>query len=197
MSNYAGKTNINVQEVTIIPITDEEKGTYGTALDLTGRARSVTYTPNVKEAKLYGDGEVQEQVFDSTDGAFALAVNYLTDAEKQVIFSETAEKGSNIIKGTEQPVPCVVIFKTLCTEDGTIANLYKFFKVTFSPSEETVTQIEDNVTYSTIQISGTYTKNKHNKSVMAVRRHVDTSVSANQTIVESWYSTAEYVGPAQ
>ena len=58
MSNYAGKTNINVQEITIIPITDEDEGTYGTALDLMGRARSVTYTPNVKEAPLYGDGEI-------------------------------------------------------------------------------------------------------------------------------------------
>ena len=194
MSNYAGKTNINVQEVTIIPITDEEKGTYGTALDLTGRARSVTYTPNVKEAKLYGDGEVQEQVFDSTDGAFALAVNYLTDAERQAIFNETAEKGSTIIKGTEQPVPCVVIFKTLCTKDGSIVNLYKFFKVTFSPNEETVTQIEDNITYSTTQISGTYTKNKHNQAVMAARRHVDTTATGTSTIVESWFSTAEYIG---
>ena len=56
MSDYSGKTNINVQEVMIIPITNESEGTYGTPLDLTGRARSVTYTPNVKEAKLYCDG---------------------------------------------------------------------------------------------------------------------------------------------
>lgn len=195
MGDYSGKTNINVQEITIIPITDEDEGTYGTALDLTGRARSVTYTPNVKKAHLRGDGEVQETVFDTSDGTIALNVNYLTDAERQVILSETVQNGSNVIKGNEQPKPCVVIFKSLCTKDGSIVNLYKFFKVVFDPNEESVTQIEDGITYSTVQIKGTYTKNKHNKAVMAARRHIDTTVSANSTIIDSWYSTPEYVGP--
>ena len=114
MSDYSGKTNINVQEVMIIPITNESEGTYGTALDLTGRARSVTFAPNVKETKLYGDGEVQEKVIDTTEGTLTLALNYLTDSDRQVLFNETAENGSNIVTGSEQPVPCIVIFKSLC-----------------------------------------------------------------------------------
>lgn len=195
MSNYAGKTNINVQEITIIPITDEDEGTYGTALDLTGRARSVTYTPNVKEAKLYGDGEVQENVIDATEGTLSLALNYLTDSDRQTLFGETAQNGSNVVTGSEQPVPCVVIFKSLCKKDGSVANLYKFFCVTFKPNEESIQQIEDNVTYSTVQISGDYRVNKHNKKLMATRRHVDTTATGASTIVESWFETAEYTGP--
>ena len=97
MSNYAGKTNINVQEITIIPITDEDEGTYGTALDLTGRARSASYTPNVKETKLYGDGEVQEKVIDATEGTLTLALNYLTDSDRQTLFGETAQNGGSIL----------------------------------------------------------------------------------------------------
>ena len=128
MSNYAGKTNINVQEITIIPITDEDEGTYGTALDLTGRARSASYTPNVKETKLYGDGEVQEKVIDATEGTLTLALNYLTDSDRQTLFGETAQNGSNVITGSEQPKQCVVIFKSLCKKDGSVAHLYKFFR---------------------------------------------------------------------
>ena len=171
MSDYSAKTNINVQEIKIIPITDEDEGTYDTtnAVDLTGRAKSVSFTPNVKKAQL----------------------------DRQKLFGETAEKGSNVVTGDEQPVPCVVIFKTLCTKDGKIVNLYKFFTVTFSPNEEAIQQIEDGITYSTVQITGEYRVNKHNKSVRATRRHVDTSVSANTTIIESWFTTPEYVGPTQ
>ena len=199
MSDYSGKTNINVQEIKIIPITDEDEGTYDTtnAVDLTGRAKSVSFTPNVKKAQLYGDGEVQETVVDTTTGTLTLALNYLTDADRQKLFGETAEKGSNVVTGDEQPVPCVVIFKTLCTTDGKIVNLYKFFTVTFSPNEEAIQQIEDGITYSTVQITGEYRVNKHNRSVRATRRHVDTSVSANTTIIESWFTTPEYVGPTQ
>lgn len=195
MSNYAGKTNINVQEITIIPITDEDEGTYGTALDLTGRARSVSYTPNVKETKLYGDGEVQEKVIDATEGSITLALNYLTDSDRQTLFSETAQNGSNVLTGSEQPLPCVVIFKSLCTKDGSVANLYKFFNVTFKPNEESIQQIEDGVTYSTVQIQGDYRVNKHNKKLLATRRHVNTTATGASTIIDSWFSTAEYTGP--
>ena len=195
MGDYSGKTNINVQEITIIPITDEDEGTYGTALDLTGRARSVTYTPNVKEAKLYGDGEVQEKVIDATEGSITLALNYLTDSDRQTLFGETAQNGSNVLTGSEQPVPCVVIFKSLCTKDGSVANLYKFFNVTFKPIEESIQQIEDGVTYSTVQIQGDYRVNKHNKKLLATRRHVNTTATGASTIIDSWFSTAEYTGP--
>lgn len=195
MGDYSGKTNINVQEITIIPITDEDEGTYGTALDLTGRARSVTYTPNVKEAKLYGDGEVQEKVIDATEGSITLALNYLTDSDRQTLFGETTQNGSNVLTGSEQPVPCVVIFKSLCTKDGSVANLYKFFNVTFKPNEESIQQIEDGVTYSTVQIQGDYRVNKHNKKLLATRRHVNTTATGASTIIDSWFSTAEYTGP--
>ena len=195
MGDYSGKTNINVQGITIIPITDEDEGTYGTALDLTGRARSVTYTPNVKEAKLYGDGEVQEKVIDATEGTITLALNYLTDSDRQTLFGETAQNGSNVLTGSEQPVPCVVIFKSLCTKDGSVANLYKFFNVTFKPIEESIQQIEDGVTYSTVQIQGEYRVNKHNKKLLATRRHVSTTATGASTIIDSWFSTAEYTGP--
>ena len=195
MSDYSGKTNINVKEVYVVPITDEAEGTYGTALDFTGRARSFSYTPNVKKAKLYGDGEVQETVTDTSTGTFSLALNYLTDADRQVIFSETAENGSNVVTGDEQPVPCVVILKAPCKKDGSVVNLYKFFHVEFSPNEESVQQIEDGITYSTVQISGEYTKNKHNGSVMATRRHVVSATDA--TIIEGWYDLPEYIGPIQ
>ena len=122
-------------------------------------------------------------------------MNYLTNADRQVIFSETAQKGSNVVTGDEQPVPCVVILKAPCKKDDSVVNLYKFFHVEFSPNEESVQQIEDGITYSTVQISGEYTKNKHNGSVMATRRHV---VSATDSaIVGSWYETPEYVGPTQ
>ena len=199
MSDYSGKTNINVKEIKIIPITDEDEGTYDTtnAVDLTGRARSASFTPNVKKAQLYGDGEVQETVVGTTTGTLTLALNYLTDADRQKLFGETAEKGSNVVTGSEQPVPCVVAFKSLCTQDGRIANLYKFFAVTFSPNEESIQQMEDGITYSTVQITGDYRVNKHNGSLMATRRHVDTSVSANATVIESWFTTPEYTGPTQ
>ena len=195
MGDYSGKTNINVQEITIIPITDEDEGTYGTALDLTGRARSVTYTPNVKETKLYGDGEVQEKVIDATEGSITLALNYLTDSDRQTLFGETAQNGSNVLTGSEQPVPCVVIFKSLCTKDGSVANLYKFFNVTFKPNEESIQQIENGVTYSIVQIQGDYRVNKHNKKLLATRRHVNTTATGASTIIDSWFSTAEYTGP--
>lgn len=195
MSNYSGKTNINIRKITIIPITDEDEGTYGTALDLTGRARSATYTPNVKKAQLYGDGEVQETVIDTSTGTLSLALNYLTDSDRQALFGETTQKGSNVITGNEQPAKCVVIFESLCEKTGKTVNLYKFFNVTFSPNEENVQQIEDNITYSTVQITGDYAVNKHNKSVMATRRHVDTTATGASTIVDSWFDTAEYIGP--
>ena len=168
MSNYSGKTNINIRKITIIPITDEDEGTYGTALDFTGRARSATYTPNVKKAQLYGDGEVQETVIDTSTGTLSLALNYLTDSDRQALFGETTQKGSNVITGNEQPAKCVVIFESLCEKTGKTVNLYKFFNVTFSPNEESVQQIE-----------------------------VDTTATGASTIVDSWFDTAEYIGPTQ
>ena len=67
--------------------------------------------------------------------------------------------------------------------------------MTFKPNEESIQQIEDNVTYSTVQISGDYRVNKHNKKLLATRRHVDTTATGASTILESWFETAEYTGP--
>ena len=119
MINYAGKTNINVQEITIIPITDEDEGTYSTALDLTGRARSASYTPNVKETKLYGDGEVQEKVIDATEGTLTLALNYLTDSDRQTLFGDGDEISSRFF----------VTFGIFGKDNTQVNNLYETLKI--------------------------------------------------------------------
>lgn len=196
MSNTAKKTPLNIKEIKIFPITDEEQGTYGTALDLSGRARSATDTPTVNSTELWGDGELQEVAYASGTGSLALALNFLTDSDRQVLFSETADtNGANVVTGDEEPKPVVVAFKTICDTAGKIVNLYKFFAVAFPPSEESIAQIEGNsINYSTIQITGSYRKNKHNNLVKAFKRHVDTSTESGQALVQSWFADAETSG---
>ena len=94
MPDTSGKTNINVQEVKFIPITDEDSGTYDTtnAVDLTDRARSITYTPNVKKSALYGDGVIQEEVIDAETAAPSLLT---VNVKLPVGFSPTSFVTSN------------------------------------------------------------------------------------------------------
>lgn len=202
MSNTANKTNVNIKKICIWGITSETQNasTFGSALDLTGRARSFTDTPTVNKAELYGSGKLQETILMSGTGNLTLAVNYLTAAERAVLFSENTSitrfpAGVQGIKENSQPKLCAVAIMTECTPDGSIVNLYKYLAVTFQPNEETVAQIEGNsINYSTVQITGNYRKHRGIGYVKSASRHVDTTTSAGQTLVNSWFTTPGFIG---
>ena len=195
-NNGAKKTAVNIKNTTIFAMTDEEQETYSTTpLDLSDRARSFTDSPTTNSTELWGDGELQEIAYSGGTGTLTLALNFLTDTDRQTIFGETVKNGSNIVTGDEVPPTVCVAFKTECTKDGKIVNLYKYFAVTFPPNEETVAQIEGNsVNYSTIQIQGNYRKNHTLGMVKAFKRHVDTSTDEGKALVENWFKTAAFIG---
>lgn len=194
MPDTAKKTNINVKKIAILysqsevdPETHTGSASFA-VLDLTGRARSFTDTPAVNSADLYGSGELQETVYLSANGSLTLAVNYLTAEERQVLFGETDSNGTNVVTGNETPNEVCVALMTECTTDGSIVNLYKYFNVTFQPNEESVQQIENGVTFSTVQITGTYRKSPNNNMVKAVRRHVNANASGSAELISGWFS---------
>lgn len=175
-------------------MTDEENETYSET-PLSFEKRLTTYTDDVasNSTTLRGDGEEVETVITEGEGTLRLGIHHLTDEERVPLYNETDSNGTIISTGDEYaPFQCVAF---LAAKRSGKVNLRKFFKVAFKKHSETVNQQESNgVTYSMPTLEGTYSKNM-TLGVKVARREVDPSTAEGKTIIENWFSQADYIGP--
>lgn len=190
MANLKAKPPINVKRLTMWQMTDEENETYGEAHAYTGRLMSYRDSITSNSTKLYGDGELADVAQRVTEGTLEIGVHELSDEERTDVYGETVVNGATVTSVSDNaPYQCVAIM--LERKDGTV-NLKKWFKTTFAPHEENVTQLENNgVTYATPTLKGTYIPNKDGR-FRAVLSGLDTT--KDEAIIEKWFTQADYIG---
>lgn len=191
------KTPINCRNFTVWEMTDEDAETYSsTAHSMAGKMMNFSDTLTTNTTPLNGDGVVTQVAYGTGTGQLTVGIHNLTDAERHIFYSETLNSaGVAITTGKETPPSLAVALVTDCTSDGKIVNLYKWFNVRFAPHETSVSQIENGqITFSTTQIQGTYTRNSTLNMMRAQISHVDTSTTEGKTLMNTWLSQADYVG---
>lgn len=177
---------VNVKRLTIFYKEEETEKT----LNLTGRLMAYKDTMSSNSEPLSGDGEVQDIAYGYSTGSLELDIHELTGAERAIMYGEKIKNGTNVTTANDNP-PYVGVALLVERNDGTV-NLHKWFKVKFTPNDESVTQISNGKkTFSTTSIKGIYI-NDANNSYRASRRQIDPTTEA--TTVENWFKTASYIG---
>lgn len=184
----------NCKRLTMWKMTDEEAETYSSTA-ISFEKRLTTYSDSVgsNSTLLYGDGELLETVVTEGEGTLRLGIHHITDEERKDIYNEVDENGAVISTGDEYaPFMCVAL---MAVKRSGKVNLRKYFKVAFSKHEESVNQQENSgVSYSMPTLQGTYSKNTA-LGWKSARREVDPSTAEGKTIIENWFSQADYIGP--
>ena len=184
---------INIKRLTMWEMTDEDDSEYGEAISFIKRVMAYTDSIETNSTDLNGDGEVVDIAIGTGKGTLKLDIHGLTSEERGVIYGEKIENGTNFTTGDEiVPNMCVAV---MVAKNGKEVNLRKWFRVKFTPHEEKTSQIEkSNVTFSTITLNGTYTKDEK-YGYRCVRLAVDTTTEEGKEIIEKWFTDATYTGP--
>ena len=189
------KPPINVEKLVIWSMTDEDNETYGEALDFDKRFMTYTDSIATNSVSLYGCGVAVDKATSLGEGSLSYGIHAFTAEERVAIFGETknAEKDIVVTTGNEI-IPYVATAHMTKKRDGKV-NLYKYFKVQFPPNEDSVQQISDgNITYSTLTINGTYVRSESQDAMRAIAYDVDPESSEGKTLIEKWFSQADYIG---
>ena len=200
--SLGAQTPINVVRLKMwkIPASSPETASgYTSVMDLQkdddNRLMSYQDTPNIATAPLYGCGELACQVTKNLGGALVYNVHALSNTERNAIFGETASSDpptDSILKGNEVP-PYFICAHAEELPNGHW-NLYKYYKVQFTPGQLGTQQVEgNNVNFATTTLNGIYSKN-NTTGINMMRKilyDVDpTDTSGGATFVSNWFSSA-------
>lgn len=191
----SSKTAIGLKRLAIFPITTETDSTvtYGTTLSIQKKLMTAKSTPKTSEAQLEADNQIVDAV-STTDGYdIEIGVTDLESSERVTIYGETVDGGTNVTSIDSVGTYVGVAYMT--TRADGLVNLYKYPKVIFSQSEESVeTKKQGTVNYQTLTLKGKTMPLLSDKTTRYVRYGVDPSTDS--AIIESWFSTADYYKPA-
>jgi len=185
---------VNCAKTKMWKMTNEETGTYSSTVTLDFEKRMTKYTDSVQtnSTPLYGDGELVEVAVSEGQGALSIGVHHVTDGERVDLYGESNVDGVTV--NTGDGVPPYFCVANMAKKRNGMVNLRKWFKVSFAPHEETVTQIEDNgIQYSMPTLNGTYSKNIP-LGMKSARVEVDPSIPEGAAMIEKWFSIADYIG---
>ena len=200
--SLGAETPINVVRLKMwkFPASSPETASgYTSVMDLQkdddNRLMSYQDTPNIATAQLYGCGELACQVTKNLGGALVYNVHALSNTERNAIFGETASSDpptDSILKGNEVP-PYFICAHAEELPNGHW-NLYKYYKVQFTPGQIGTQQVEgNNVNFATTTLNGIYSKN-NTTGINMMRKilyDVDpTDTSGGATFVSNWFSSA-------
>lgn len=181
---------INVKRLAMWEMTDEKEETYGDVMPFDKRLMTYKDTPSVGEAELYGCGVLVAVASRNSGGSLELGIHGLTGDEREVMYGENIVGGTNVTSAEDVPSYVAVAVMSE-NEDGTV-NLRKWFKVRFSPHDESISQIEgDKISFSTPTVKGTYVVNSTDW-IRASRDDVDTVEDAE--FINKWFTDADYIG---
>lgn len=185
---------VNCAKVKMWKMLSEDTGAYDSSVTLDFEKRMTTYTDSVQtnSTPLYGDGELIETATSEGAGNLSIGVHHVEDAERVDLYGENNVGGTTVNTGDSvAPYYCVAL---MAKKRNGMVNLRKWFKVIFSPHEETVNQIEDNgIQYSMVTLSGTYSKNIP-LGMKSARVEVDPSTTAGAQFIENWFTIPDFIG---
>lgn len=178
MAVLDNKSPINVSHLTMWTMTsDDNTGTKYEAYahEFLNQLNSFAYTPTVNTATQYGDGVKVEDVyardggtcnctvraFSADDEAFLFGAgqysgkieyNKYVNGEKQTV----SEYVDTVVSSRDDVIPYVCVAFETKRSDGLI-NLYKFPKVKWAPTGETLNQAQGSqIQFGTAALNGTY-----------------------------------------
>lgn len=195
------ETPINVVRAAmwkIIPGTNGD--TYGATMDFDKRLMSYQDTPNVAIAPLYGCGELVRQVIKNIGGTLAYGFTELKPQERATIFNEIIVETENPTTVSTEMTGSEVPPYFICAHAEELPNhhwnLYKYYKVQFTPGQFGTQQVEGtNVNFATKTLTGTYSKNTN--SAIGKMREIQYDVNPfsddGSAMIENWF-TKPYAG---
>lgn len=188
-TTLGARTPINVCRLGMWKITEgTEADTYGSVLDFDKRFMSYTDNLTYASAPLYGCGELMDSVSRPSQGALGLNVHAVTAAERAAIFGETPANGTVTLKGTEtSPFMVVALAEELPNGHW---NLYKYYKVQFTPGQVSTQQTDTGITFSTMTLNGIYIKNGTVGKMRDSKFDVDPTTEEGSAAIEAWFTTA-------
>lgn len=185
---------VNCAKVKMWKMTNEDTGVYSSTVTLDFEKRMTTYTDSVQtnSTPLYGDGELVEVAVSEGQGSLTIGVHHVADEERTDLYGESNVDGVTVNTGDGvPPYYCVAL---MAKKRNGMVNLRKWFKVSFAPHEETVTQIENNgMQFSMVTLNGSYGKNIP-LGMKSARVEVDPNTVEGAAIIEKWFTIADYIG---
>ena len=184
----------------IIPGTNGD--TYGTVMDFDKRLMSYQDTPTVATAPLYGCGELVRQVYKNVGGTLAYGFTALKPNERSTIYGE-GHLGSSAVGPNGETVSTALVTSRgnekppymICAHAEELPNghwnLYKYYKVQFTPGQFGTQQVEGtNVNFATTTINGVYSKNTNaaiNK-IRDIQYNIDPNSDSGSLAIENWFT---------
>lgn len=199
--NVKVKSEVNARNLVMWPLTEGAEGdTCGSAVEFGERLKNFSDSLTSNSQSAASDGVVVETFTGIGTGTLTLGLSDLIPDERKLIFGETVNEytdGKVVVTTGKEKIPCVRAALMTDRSDGKV-NLYKFFKVKFTPGEKSVEQINESgqATFSTISISGTYFQSfsEEIEGMKAEAKCVDPSTGNGKKFINKWFTDADYIG---
>lgn len=185
----AGISPVNVERL-VIWAYNETTQKYDAPIDISERLMSYKDSMSKNSTDLRGAGRIIETAYGTAKGSLelALAVDLIDDMRSKIL-GETFKNGVSITTVDDIVPNIVVALQTKGT--GKTVNLRKWLNVTLTEGEDAAQQREDSPQYSTPTLSGTYIPNENG---VFRARYDRIDPVANKTIVDKWFTDAEFIG---
>lgn len=194
MAEEKRKANIGLRRLVVWPVTTEttESITYGNAHEFIKALMTLTDTPTVSSGQLEADDQIVDEEVGVDGGDLKVGVTNILMSERQMLYGTTVKNGTDVTnKDDSAPYLCVAC---MFNRGGGQFELRKYPRVKFLPGEEkSETKRKGQVQYYTTDLSGSYTPTLSTGDIRYIRV-VD--AEADKTVIESWFTEADYSGPA-
>lgn len=192
-SNKKAKSMINIKRLTFFGFSDESAETYDAqkVFPLTKRAMSFRDNKNFSSTPNYGDGEETDRYYGVGDRSLEFQIQDITPEEYAFLHGAEVDSGTLLTSGDDY-IPYVAAAIMTQRADGHV-NLYKYFKCKFPPGEiNTQQKTGNNVSFSSIPLSGTYKDLDRIGFDRAVVIDLDPNDQTDAAFIESWFTTADF-----
>ena len=181
------KSPVSVLKYAYAPlISDTAEGVeYGAVVDMGDTLISAGYTPAMNITPQYASGKQYDSYVSKSGGTHDVQTPGLNPDDYKNLLGYACSETGEITSNKADVVPDVASMYATETSDGKV-NLYKFFKVKFTFSGETVTTKDANgVTFQATNLNGQYAPLIYNGDDMKMMKGLD-PVSDKETI-DKWF----------
>lgn len=191
------KSNINARDLHVWAILDEDTETCGAVVSFGERLKSITDRPQTSVQSAASDGVVVETYSGMGVGGIELGLSDLIPSEETLLFGREVSNSNVVVTTGKERIPCVRVAFITDRSDGKV-NLYKYYKVKFTPYEKSVQQISESgqATFSSITVSGTYFQSQSSTvtGLKAEARAVDPNTEAGAAFIANWMANPDFIG---
>lgn len=149
---------IGLKDLHYAPITTSADGVekYGKPVRM-AKAIQANLTPNVAEATLYADDDVDVNIKRFTSGALTLGLNDLKPAIQAVLLGQRQDEDGVVYAGEYDDPPHLAVGFRALRADGTYRYLW-LYKCKFALPNENHDTKGSNITFQTPQLTGTFVR---------------------------------------